>query len=177
MFKDNPFFDKSKNDYYTQKKCWEAISHLIPNNKIIWEACLLNSKSKSIQYWTEMGYNVVGDNTKDCLKWKPEDFDIIITNPPFETEIKKKILKRFIELDKPFIVILNSSNVYSNYFREIFGDNIKHLQLIIPKGKIVFEEWNQEKEQLIKCKKQPAFYLNYVCYKMDIPQEELFLRN
>ena len=31
------------NEYYTQKKMWENISHLIPKDKVIWESCMLNS--------------------------------------------------------------------------------------------------------------------------------------
>ena len=37
-------------DYYTPKSAWEYIAHLIPKDKIIWEAFCLNSKlSKSIK--------------------------------------------------------------------------------------------------------------------------------
>lgn len=174
MCNDCPKFDATKNDYYTQKQMWENISHLIPKDKVIYECCLLNSKSRSKEYLEELGYSVVGDKSWDCLNFYPINYDIILTNPPFENKIKKQILTHLVKLDKPFIIVLNSMNVYSKYFRDIFGDNIKYLQMIIPQGKIKFEECNEE-GRLVKCPKDPAFYCCYVAYKMYLPPEELWL--
>lgn len=173
MFNDCPKFDKNKNDYYTKKEMWKNISHLIPKNKIIWEACMLNSKSKSIEYLKELGFKCIGDNTIDCLKDNDFKYDLIITNPPFETEIKKKILQHFVKLDKPFIIILNSTNVFAKYMREIFKEKYKYLQVIYPNGKIKFEV--EINGQLIK-EKDPSFYCIYLCYKMNIDNEDLYLK-
>ena len=177
MCNDSPHFDANKNDYYTSKIMWQKIEHLIPKDKTIYECCLLNSKSNSIEYWKEMGYNIVGHKTWDCLKYYPINYDIIVTNIPFETKIKQKILKHLVKLDKPFIIIINSMNVYSKYMRDIFGDNIKHLQMIIPQGKITFEIYNEETKELEPCKKQPSFYWTYLCYKLNFTQEQLWLKN
>ena len=174
--KDSPYFNSEKNDYYTTKEMWQNISHIIPKNKIIFEACLLNSNSKSIEYLKELGFNVVGNNTIDCLNEVDFNFDMIITNIPFKTDIKKKILKKFVDIDKPFITIINVMNVYSSYFREIFGDNIKYLQIISPKGKIKFEIYDKELKQLIKCKTDPSFYCVYLCYKMNLENKDLWLK-
>jgi len=174
MCNDCPKFSKTNNDYYTTKKMWENISHLIPKDMVIYEACLLGSKSKSIEYWTEMGYKCIGDTTWNCLTYKPIDYDIIVTNPPFETEIKQQILAHFVKLDKPFILIMNVMNTCSKYFRKIFGENIKHLQIITPSGKIKFEVYNEETEKLEKCK-DPSFYCVYVCYKMKLKRSKLWL--
>ena len=168
-------FNSEKNDYYTQKDMWKNISHLIPKDKVIWEGCMLNSKSNSMEYLTELGYEVVGDKSWDILNCDIPKCDIILTNPPFKTSLKIQILKKLVEIDKPFIIIMNTTNVFTNYMREIFGDNIKHLQLVIPKQKILFEEYNEEEEKMVKCKKAPSFYCCYVCYKMNIPQDKLWL--
>ncbi len=172
----NPIFNPNKNDYYTTKQMWANISHLIPKDIIIWEACMLNSKSRSVEYFTELGFNCVGDTSMDCLTTTPEDFGMIITNPPFETKIKQKILCRFIELDKPFIIVLNTMNFYTTYFRDIFKENIKYLQVINPQGKITFEEYCEEQEKMIKCPRSPSFYCGYLCYKMDLSPEQLWLK-
>ena len=172
---DCPKFDSTKNNYYTTKKMWENIIHLIPKDKIIYEAFLLNSKSKSIDYLTELGLNIVGDNKLNFLTDTLPTYDIIISNPPFETNTKKKILEKLYELDKPFIIILNCMNIYSKYFRDIFGDNLKYLQIIIPKGKIKFEVYNEETKSMDKCK-DPAFYSCYLAYKMNIPNADLWLK-
>lgn len=167
---------KVKNNYYTQKKMWENIKHLIPQDKIIWESCMLNSKSKSMEYWRELGYEVVGNTEWDMLNCEIPNYDICITNPPFETKLKTAILKKLVELDKPFIIVMNTTNIFANYMRKIFGDKLKYLQVVVPQGKICFEEYIEEQQQMVKCSRQPSFYCGYVCYKMNIPQEELWLK-
>ena len=171
---DCSFFDKSKNDYYTTKEMWKNIQHLIPKDKTIYEACLMNSKSNSKQYLKELGYNVVGDQTWNCLQFAPIRYDVIVTNPPFETKIKKAILQHFVTLDKPFIIILNSMNIYTKYFREIFKEQIKDLQVIVPNGKIKFEIFNEETGFMEPCK-DPAFYCCYLAFKMKIPNDKVWL--
>ena len=164
---------KVHNDYYTPKSAWENINHLIPENKIIWESCMLNSlKSKSPQYLTELGHNVIYDTSMDMLLNTPDNYDMIITNPPFETDIKKKILKRLIELDKPFILTMNACNMFSNYMRDIFEDKIKYLQVIYPKGKIQYAKLVDN--ELVPTK-NCSFYSVYVCYKLDLSPEKLWL--
>ena len=44
-------------DYMSPKSAWEAINHLIPKNKVIWEA--FYGDWKSGQYLTELGYDVI----------------------------------------------------------------------------------------------------------------------
>jgi len=170
-----PIFDRTKNEYYTQKKYWENITHLIPKNKIIFEAFLLNSKSNSINYWKEMGYNIVGNNKLDFLTDELPEYDIIVSNPPYETNIKQKIFKKLVELDKPFLIVANIMNVFSKYYRTIFGDKLKHLQIIKPLGKIKFEEYNEEQDKLVNCS-EPAFYNCYLAYRMNLSNEELWLK-
>tara|TARA_R100000805_G_C3579853_1_gene83931 strand:+ start:75 stop:608 length:534 start_codon:yes stop_codon:yes gene_type:complete len=161
-------------DYYTPKYAWENINHLIPKNSTIWEACMLNAhKSKSPQYINELGHNCVYDTELDCLEGYI-DCDIIISNIPFSTNIKTKILKRFIELDKPFIIIMNSMNLYSNYIRDIFKGHFDKLQVLKPQGKIHFDKLNYETNELEKTK-NCSFYCIYLCYKMDLSNEDLWL--
>ena len=170
---DCPKFDKKKNDYYTTKQMWDNIKHLVPQDKIIWEACLLNSNSKSVEYWTELGYNCIGDNTIDCLKPNDLIYDMIITNIPFETKIKQKILRKFVEIDKPFITIMNVMNICAKYMRDIFKDKFGDLQIIYPNGKIKFEVFE---DGVFKKPKDPSFYCVYVAYKMNIDNEDLYLK-
>lgn len=162
------------NDYYTPEYAWKNINHILPKDKIIWESCMLNShKSKSPEYLSKLGCNVVYDCDMNMLEKQPENFDMIVSNPPFETNIKKNILKKFVELDKPFIIIMNSMNVYSNYMRDIFKEKFKYLQIINPKGKIHFDKLldNGELEHI----KKTSFYCIYLCYKMNIKNEDLWL--
>ena len=48
-------------------------------------------KSDSMQIWRDFGYNIVGDISWDILDCEIPSCDIIVTNIPFETGIKKKV--------------------------------------------------------------------------------------
>jgi len=158
---------KVYNDFYTPKWVWSKIKHIVPKEFIIWEACMLNAEnSKSIEIWEELGYNVVGNTKWDILTCEIPKCDIIITNIPFETDIKKKVLKRLIEIGKPFIIIINICNVFANYFQEIM--DLDNIQIIVPKGKLHFQK-NGEKE-----KKNTSFYSCFIAYKMNLSNSQLW---
>ena len=91
--KDSPHF-ATFDQYYTPKSAWEQISHLIPADKVVWEAFLLNSNlSKSKQNLIELGKNVIGETDWDFLNCETPEYDLIVSNPPFDKEIKIPILK------------------------------------------------------------------------------------
>lgn len=118
-------------DYMTPKYAWENIKHLIPKDKQLWEAFYGDGKSGS--YLKELGFNVIHE---------PVDFfennlgDIVVSNPPFSKS--KEVLTRLKELDKPFILILPSSKINTQYVRENYKN--QGLQIIIPRKRIQFEK-------------------------------------
>ena len=148
-------------DYMTPKSAWENIKHLIPKDKVIWEAFYGDGKSGN--YLKELGFNVIHE---------PIDFfendlgEIIVTNPPFSKA--KEIMKRLKELDKPFIIIMPSSKINTSYFRENFMN--KGLQIIIPRKRIHFEkliEGEKPKNWQNACN----FDCFYYCYKMGFEKD------
>ena len=176
-FKDSNKF-KVHDDYYTTYDTWKRIKHLIPDSvNTIWEACMLNSvKSTSPQILENItGKQVIWDTNIDILENQMDRdiYDMIITNIPFETNIKKKILKKLVEIDKPFIIIMNSLNMFSKYMREIFGENIKHLQIITPSTKIHYQKLLQDGS--MEYKKNTSFYSVFVAYKMDLTGDQLWV--
>ena len=88
--------------------------------------------------------------------------EVLVSNIPFSTDLKIKMLKRLVELDKPFIIIMNSMNLFTKYFKEIFED--KDLYFIYPSTKINFDKY--EKGELKETKNNTSFYSVYVCYKI-----------
>ncbi len=152
-------------DYMTPKYAWENIQHLIPKNKIIWEA--FYGDGESGKYLTELGFNVIH---------KPMDFfennfgDIIVSNPPFSKS--KEIMKRLSELDKPFIIILPSSKINTSYFRQNFKD--KGLQIIIPRKRIHFIK-NIDGTVPTNYKSSCNFDCFYYCYKMNFHKDIIWL--
>jgi len=152
-------------DYMTPKYAWENIKHLIPKNKVIWEA--FYGDSKSGQYLRELGFEVIHE---------PIDFfennlgEIIVSNPPFSKS--KEVMKRLKELDKPFIIILPSSKINTSYFRDNFMNC--GLQIIIPRKRIHFEKQIDGKTP-DNWKNACNFDCFYYCYKIGLENDIVWL--
>ena len=154
-FSDSPHFS-THDDYYTPKSAWASINHLIPKDKVIVEAFMLNSnQSKSAEYLEELGNTVYYDkrydfiegtrlNEKIPIATKYPKMDMIVSNPPYSKKLKQAALRKLHEVDKPFIIILNSNILYTNYLRDIFGEDMKHIQVINPRGKINFDKYEND---------------------------------
>ena len=152
-------------DYMTPKSAWENIKHLIPQDKVIWEA--FYGDGKSGEYLKELGFDVIHE---------PIDFfennvgDIIVSNPPFSKS--KEIMKRLKELDKPFIIILPASKICTSYIRENYKND--KLQIIIPRKRIHFLKYIDGKP-VEGWKNACAFDCFYYCYKMDFDKDIIWL--
>jgi len=121
--------------YMTPKNAWVDIQHLIPSDKIIWEAFWGDGKSGL--YLEELGFNVIHDEDDFFTNNKG---NLVVSNPPF-TKVKE-ILTRLVELDKPFILILPSSKINTQYVRNIFKVQEDKLQIIIPKETYtIYKKW------------------------------------
>ena len=145
-------------DYMTPKYAWDNIKEYIPKDKIIWEAFMGDGKSG--EYLKDLGLNVI-HNENDFFK--SNEGDIIVSNPPFSK--CKEILRRLKELDKPFILILPSSKINTQYFR-IFKNDI---QLIIPPKRIQFLKNGNELNN--KCN----FDCFYYCYKINLTKDIIWI--
>ena len=137
MLNDSPNWN-IHDDFYTRKKSWEQITPFIEQNKTIYEFCLLNSNEQSKIYLQELGYNVIGNNTIDFLEYNEEEgeADILVSNIPFSTEIKQKILKKLV----------------------------KDLYFIYPSTKIHYDKYMEG--ELQETRNNTSFYSIYVCYKV-----------
>jgi hypothetical protein len=152
-------------DYMTPKYAWENIQHLIPRDKVIWEA--FYGDGKSGEYLRELGFDVIHEE-KDFFENNLGD--VIVSNPPFSKS--KEIMKRLKELDKPFIIIMPSSKINTSYCRENFKN--KGLQLIIPRKRIHFDKHINGKK-VEGWKNACNFDCFYYCYKMDLPRDIVWL--
>jgi hypothetical protein len=152
-------------DYMTPKSAWENIQHLIPKDKIIWEA--FYGDGKSGKYLEELDFDVIH---KEVDFFTNNLGDIIISNPPFSQS--KEILKRLKELDKPFILILPSSKINTQYVRENYKNS--DLQIIIPRKRIHFEK-QIDGEIPENWKNACYFDCFYYCYKMNLEKDITWL--
>ena len=150
-------------DYMTPKYAWENIQHLIPRDKVIWEAFYGNGESGT--FLQELGFDTIH---KDVDFFTHDLGDIIVSNPPFSKS--KDVVYRLKALDKP--LIMPCSKISTQYFRDSFKNT--DIQIIIPRKRIHFkklvngvvpEGW----------KDQCNFDCFYYCYKMGFANSIMWL--
>lgn len=161
----NSVLYRVKNDeYYTPKAEWLNIEKYIPKGKIIWEPFNNIEDPDSLdsgKYLRQMGFKVISKpyNPKTGKNdfFKSNHGDIVVSNPPFT--LKREVLTRLKEINKPFILILPLPTMNTIYFRELFMQE-KDFGIIIPKKRIDFENKLNKKSNCFEC----AFY----CWKVGV---------
>jgi hypothetical protein len=153
-------------DYMTPFSAWDNIKEYIPRDKLIWEAFYGDGISGT--HLETLGFNVIH---KDINFFDSNVGDIIVSNPPF-TKIPEVIL-RMKELDKPFIMIMPSSKINTQYFRKCFSKTVDPIQLIIPRRRINFLKVvnGEEAVQTKGCN----FDCFYYCWKMGLNRDIIWL--
>ena len=150
-------------DYMTPKSAWENIKQFIPQDKIIWEAFYGDGTSGTIL--KDMGFNTIHE---DIDFFENDKGEIVVSNPPF-TKIPE-VLARLKELEKPFILIMPSSKINTQYFRKLFKNEI---QIIIPTKRIQFIKLVNG--VIDTSKKSANFDCFYYCYKMNLERDIIWL--
>jgi len=161
--------DKTTDNYATDAGGWELIRDYIPKDKKIWAPFYCDGKQGEI--FKDMGYDITHED-KDFFSYEPDDYDLIIDNPPFSKF--RYVCSRMKELDKPFILIMPSSKINTNYFRDNFMDVEDPIQIIIPRKRIHFiklVDGNPVEGQRNQCN----FDCFYYCYKMNLPRDIVWL--
>lgn len=136
-------------EYMTPKSAWESIAHLIPRDKVVYEA--FYGDGTSGQHLRDLGFTVIHE---------PIDFfkntnlgDIVVSNPPFTK--KKEVLDALVALNKPFILLMPLATLSREYFRRLFKDG--EFLLAIPHKRIQFVKQGYSTS---KCNFECAFF----CY-------------
>ena len=155
-------------DYMTPKYAWEDIKKYILKDKVIWECFYGDGASGKIL--KDMGYNVIHEPIDF---FKEDKGEILLSNPPFSK--KKEVLTRLKELGKPFIMIMPSSTINTQYFRKLYSNNKSPLQIIIPRKRIAFTKKINGKTPEGWKGTPPNFDCFYYCWKMNLPRDILWL--
>ena len=158
------------NDYMTPKYAWENIKQFIPKEKMIWEA--FYGDGQSGKDLTELGFDNIHKKLDFFDTSKTPVFDLIISNPPFEHT--KAVLNHIKELDKPFILIMPSSKINTQYFRNLFSDTKDPIQIIIPRKRIHFIK-HVDGKPVEGWKDACNFDCFYYCWKMNLPRDIVWL--
>ena len=111
-------------------------------------------ESKYYTILKEQGFQVIRshlNDDKDFFNWQPNQFDLIVSNPPFST--KDKIFTRCIyELKRPFVLLMNMMAINYQNISGIFSAVNPKIQFIIPDKKVSFDG------------NTSSFCSGYVCY-------------
>lgn len=106
------------------------------SGKTIW--CPFDKEwSAYVQSLKEWGFDVIYshlDDGKDFFEYEPENWDLIISNPPFS--IRDKILKRCYEFGKPFCLLLPVKSLQGIKRFELFKKY--GLEIIVLDGRVDF---------------------------------------
>ena len=196
-FKDSPHFN-THNDFYTPITAWKQIKPFIEKRgfKKVFECFLLNSNEQSKYNLIELGFSVIGNRNVDFLnedtykdfidpltyrKFNKEDYDIIISNPPFEkiksykqrkTNLKYRCIQKLLENDKPFIIILNSTNIYQKWFKELVEG--KDIKFIFPSKKINYDKYKEGGKEKIISRKEYLKSINKTVKKLTPEEKEIY---
>ena len=154
-------------EYYTNKEVWMDILHYLDRSKIYLEP--FYGDGRNIENLKELGLNAIGSDI-DCFELLQNlEYDVIITNPAFSKNILTEFLYNLEALQKSFIIILPINKIFTKYFRTEFR-SYSSIQIIIPKSRMGFLDPRKPNK-----KSNPSFVCCYVCYKMDLPSDIIFL--
>jgi predicted methyltransferase len=150
-------------DYYTPEYAVTPLLQYIPKGITVWECCDIDERggSQITQLLKKHGCKVISTGkAENFLTYKPkEDFDMIITNPPYS--LKDKFIERCYELKKPFCLLLPITAIEGRKRGEMYR---KHgIQLLIFDRRIEF----------INNKKGNWFNSSWFCWKV-LPESLIF---
>lgn len=178
-------------DYYTPKSAWEQIQNFIPQDYTVWECFSKNSNEQSIRYLKELGFNVIGSKHYDFLTNEgiehtglELDLDregfvkhfeqiVIVSNPPFhkiksfkkrKDNLKYKCIKKLLDYDLPFIIIINQSNLHQKWMQELLSG--RDIKFIFPSKKINFDKYKEGGEEKLETTNNPSMNTVYMTYKI-----------
>ncbi len=125
----NVLYSKGKNDEcYTPDYGVEPIHKYIPKDVIVW--CPFDTKDsefvKQISRQNKVIYSHI-EKGQDFFNYEPEEWDIIISNPPFTN--KRKYFERVLSLGKPFGLLMSLTWLNDSAPKQLFKD--KDLQLLM----------------------------------------------
>lgn len=159
---------RSKSDeILTPKYVVKPILKYIPKNYIVW--CPFDkSYSKFVRLLKKRGNRVVCshiDEGKDFFKYKPKNFDCIISNPPFSK--KDAVLKRCYSLGKPFSLLLPITALGGAKRQKLYS--LYGCEVLFLGGRIGF----YTKNDLSTIKEKTGFECVYVCHNI-LPDKMIY---
>ena len=151
-------YSKGNNDEcYTPHYAVKPILKYIPKDAIVW--CPFDTEEsefvKQISNINKVEYSHI-NNDQDFFQYEPDDWDIMLSNPPFTN--KRKIFERALLLNKPFALIMTNTWLNDSAPKQLFMDMNKDLQLLMFDKRMEFIDPNGEVNNKI------TFSSSYYCW-------------
>lgn len=129
-----------RDEYYTPKYLVKPIIKYLPKNATIW--CPFDTaNSEYVIELRKAGHTVIHSHIadgQDFFTYIPsQDFDFVISNPPFS--LKKDILIRLYSIGKPFALLLGLPILNYNEIQDVFITNNSEVQLLMFNKKSTFD--------------------------------------
>ncbi len=128
-----------KDEYYTPRILVEPILKYVSDNATVW--CPFDTEnSEFVRMLKEKGNTVIHSHIwegKDFFKYEPEDYDYIISNPPFTRKLE--VFERLYNLGKPFAMIMGLPILNYQEVGNFFYNLDEDLQLLIVDKKVSFD--------------------------------------
>lgn len=148
--------DRQQDELYSPYYIVDHIIKYLPKNKIIW--CPFDEEwSAFYKRLKENGYFVIRSSLaekQDFFTYEPENWDIIVSNPPFS--IKDKVLERLYSFNKPFAVLLPLNSLQGKTRYKYFKDRI---QILSFDARVSYHDRNH----MDSCVKGSPFATAYFC--------------
>ena len=142
-------------ELYTPENAIDILLPYLKKNWIIWECAY--GTGKLTKHLENKGFKVIGNKDTDFLKDRiTENFNCMITNPPFSLKIK--FIEKCYEYKKPFALLLPLTTLEGIKIQKMFKEN--GIQILFPRGRIDFNG-----------KKAPWFYTCWFTYGLNLPKE------
>ena len=127
----------SNDECYTPDYAVKPILEYIPKDAIVWcpfdkensEFVIQISKTNHVEY-SHL------DNGQDFFQYQPDNWDIMVSNPPFSN--KKKFFQRALAFNKPFALIMTNTWLNDSTPKILFKD--KDLQLLMFDKRMEFNQ-------------------------------------
>lgn len=157
--------DKASDEYFTPEYAVKPLLKYFERDQLIW--CPFDKKNSAFVSVLEgAGHQVIAshiDDGENFFFYEPEDYDIIISNPPFS--YKDAVLARLAELKAPYAMLLPLPTLQGqSRFKYL-----KDCQALIFDKRINFYQ-DEERTKIVK---GVAFASIYIC-KDFLPKDLIF---
>lgn len=146
-----------KDEWYTPDRAIYPILKYLRPNSIVW--CPFDTEESGfVRILNQNGFKVINTHIKngdDFFEINAPKCDYIVSNPPYS--IRNKVLVKLFEINKPFMMLMNTNGLFDNRQRwNLFKDS--KFSLIYLKGRVNYME-----EYGVERKGSPPFQSAYVC--------------